>query len=254
LALIPLVDLTHLTALLGIAPYDPAGANDLAVLRDLLARRTALAAQSRNEDAFDRVPSARTTCTSCVISIPCQARRVARQPVGMDQGGAAAEADEIDDEAVARLVVMNGYGEVMLRFQLLEMSYWSILAETKLKRGISLDQAMGNVAGWESQTGGRLLNVLGLPADLEDDARTAVNTRNYLAHGFLRDRAIALQDAAGCEETAKELAVVSGKLDEFEERLEAYMRGLGFPELSEEELADLGLGGSQDLGLFADDE
>ncbi len=39
----PLVDLAHLAALLGIEPYAPADADDLAVLRDLLARRTVLA-------------------------------------------------------------------------------------------------------------------------------------------------------------------------------------------------------------------
>jgi hypothetical protein len=43
MALVPLVDLAHLAALLGIEPYDPADADDLAVLQDLLARRIALA-------------------------------------------------------------------------------------------------------------------------------------------------------------------------------------------------------------------
>jgi hypothetical protein len=36
--------------------------------------------------------------------------------------------DVVDDVAVARFTAMGAYGEVMLRFQLLEMSYWSILA------------------------------------------------------------------------------------------------------------------------------
>jgi hypothetical protein len=49
MALIPLVDLAHLAALLGIAPHDPNDTGDLAVLRDLLARRTALAAQNRHK-------------------------------------------------------------------------------------------------------------------------------------------------------------------------------------------------------------
>lgn len=44
MTLIPLVDLDHLAALLGIRPWHPADDADLAVLRDLLARRQALAA------------------------------------------------------------------------------------------------------------------------------------------------------------------------------------------------------------------
>jgi hypothetical protein len=47
MSLIPLAELDELAALLGIRPYDPADENDLAVLRDLLARREALAAQRR---------------------------------------------------------------------------------------------------------------------------------------------------------------------------------------------------------------
>jgi hypothetical protein len=43
MALVPLVDLAHLVALLGIEPCDPADADDLAVLQDLLARRIAIA-------------------------------------------------------------------------------------------------------------------------------------------------------------------------------------------------------------------
>ena len=45
-----------------------------------------------------------------------------------------------------------------------------------------------------------------------------MNTRNYLAHSFLRDRAPFL----GVEVAAEELAEVSARLDEFEGRLETY--------------------------------
>lgn len=98
----------------------------------------------------------------------------------MAQGGSGVVSgtDDVDDAAVARLVVMNAYGEIMLRFQLLEMSYWRILA-SRLKRGVSFDQGMAKLEGWERQTGERLINVLDLPDDLPDEAMTAVNTRNY---------------------------------------------------------------------------
>jgi hypothetical protein len=41
------------------------------------------------------------------------------------------ETDEVDDTAVRGSSRWGAYGEVMLRFQLLEMSYWSILAARK---------------------------------------------------------------------------------------------------------------------------
>jgi hypothetical protein len=151
------------------------------------------------------------------------------------------DVDESDDTDVSRFTVFYGYGEVMLRFQVLEMSYWQILA-TRLKRGMTLDQGMQKVEGWEHQTGERLIKVLGLPDELRDEAFTAVNTRNCLAHSFLRDRAPFLGVPGVAEGAAEELTKVSAKLDEFEERLEAYMRDdLGVVELSDEELKQLGL-------------
>ena len=150
------------------------------------------------------------------------------------------DVDESDDTDVSRFTVFYGYGEVMLRFQVLEMSYWQILA-TRLKRGMTLDQGMQKVEGWERQTGERLIKVLGLPDELRDEAFTAVNTRNYLAHSFLRDRAPFLAVAGAAEAAAEELTKVSARLDEFEGRLETYMRDVGVPELSEKELKQLGL-------------
>jgi hypothetical protein len=58
MALVPLVDLAHLAALLGIEPYDPADADDLAVLRDLLARRSVLAREGGSWLARRHQPSA----------------------------------------------------------------------------------------------------------------------------------------------------------------------------------------------------
>ena len=54
MALIPRVDFAYLAALLGIRPWHPADADDLAVLRDLLARRGERAAGP--PDAPPRVP------------------------------------------------------------------------------------------------------------------------------------------------------------------------------------------------------
>jgi hypothetical protein len=73
------------------------------------------------------------------------------------------EIDKVDD--VARFVAMGAYGEVMLRFQLLKMSYWSILAARK-PPGMSLDQHIAKLTEWYRQTGERLVKALGLPDDL----------------------------------------------------------------------------------------
>ncbi len=135
---------------------------------------------------------------------------------------------------------MGAYGEVMLRFQLLEMSYWSILAVRK-PPGMSLDQHIAKLTEWDRQTGERLIKALGFPDDLHDEAMTAVNTRNLLAHRFLRERVVFFSDPRASNDVARTLAEVQVKIDEFEERLYAYMRGLGIEELDETEIEELGL-------------
>ncbi len=68
-----------------------------------------------------------------------------------------------------------------------------------------------------------------------------MNTRNLLAHRFLRERAVFFSDPRASNEAARTLAEVQVKIDEFEERLYAYMRGLGIEELDETEIEELGL-------------
>ena len=82
------------------------------------------------------------------------------------------DTEEIDEVAVARMVAMNAYGEVILRFQLVEMSYWSILAFRK-PSGMSLDQHMAKLDNYHRETGERLIRHLGLPAELFDEAMIA---------------------------------------------------------------------------------
>jgi hypothetical protein len=157
------------------------------------------------------------------------------QTVGVSEIGGT---NVVDDVAVARFTAMGAYGEVMLRFQLLEMSYWSILAARK-PRGMNWDQYTAKLAGWDRQTGDRLINALGLPSDLQDEAIIAVNTRNLLAHRFLRERAVFFGDPRASNDAARVLAEVEQKLNEFEQRLNAYMRELGIAELDEDELERL---------------
>lgn len=160
------------------------------------------------------------------------------------------ETDEVDDTAVARFVAMGAYGEVMLRFQLLEMSYWSILAARK-PPGMSLHQHIAKLTEWDRQTGERLIKARGLPDDLRDGAMTAVNTRNLLAHRFLRERAVFFSDPLASHEAAKVLVKVEVKIDEFEERLNAYMRELGIEELDESTIEALELAVPPDFATWS---
>jgi hypothetical protein len=160
------------------------------------------------------------------------------------------ETDEVDDTAVARFIAMGAYGEVMLRSQLLEMSYWSILAARK-PPGMSLDQHIAKLTEWDRQTGERLIKALGLPDDLRDEAMTAVNTRNLLAHRFLRERAVFFSDPQASHEAARVLAEVEVKIDEFEKRLNAYMRELGIEELDESEIEALELAEPPDFATWS---
>lgn len=147
---------------------------------------------------------------------------------------------EHGDSAVDRFLVLAAFGETILRFQLLELTFWTILA-ARLKSGITVEQGMAKVTGWDSQSMGRLVGALGLPPTLEAEAEEAVKTRNYLAHRYMRDRAMCLEDSESCQRVAIELAQVQARLDDFEVRLETYMKDLGVSDLTETELQDLGL-------------
>lgn len=57
-----------------------------------------------------------------------------------------ADEPSVEDEATARFLVFGAFGETIMRFQLLEMSFWSILA-VQLKKGVTLDQGMAKIGG-----------------------------------------------------------------------------------------------------------
>lgn len=145
-----------------------------------------------------------------------------------------------EDDGVGRFLVLGAFGETIFRFQLIELSFWTILA-ARLKHGTNLDQGLSKVSAWDAQTMGRLVGVLGLPEDLKEEADQAVAARNYLVHRFMRDRAMLLHDRAFCEHVAEELAHVNLRLDEFEARLDSYIAELGVPQLTDDELEQLGL-------------
>ena len=68
------------------------------------------------------------------------------------------------------------------------------------------------------------------------------------------DRAPFLAVPGVAEGVAEELVKVSAKLDEFEGRLRTYMRDVGVPELSEDELKQLGLDVALDAAEWLADQ
>ncbi|MDQ2788285.1 MAG: hypothetical protein M3Y73_00715 [Actinomycetota bacterium] len=78
-----------------------------------------------------------------------------------------------------------------------------------------------------------------------------MNTRNMLAHRFLRERAVIFGDSLASNDAARVLAEVEVKIDEFEERLRAYMRELGIEELDEAEIEALGLAEPPDFATWS---
>ncbi|WP_284741899.1 hypothetical protein [Amycolatopsis sp. RTGN1] len=141
---------------------------------------------------------------------------------------------------VARFVVFGAFGELLARFQVLELTFWGILAHRQ-KRGMTLDQRLAKIEGWNRGVLGNLVAAADLPAELEEEARRAVEARNYLVHRFMRDRMPFLHDTAFCERVGTELAEVSGRLDDFESALGEHTRALGVPEVTDDELEELGL-------------
>jgi hypothetical protein len=111
----------------------------------------------------------------------------------------------------------------------------------RVGRSLNATVPIAKLIEWDRQTGERLIKALGLPEDLREEAMTAVNTRNLLAHRFLRERVVFFSDPQASHEAARVLAEVEVKIDEFEERLNAYMRELGIEELDESEIEALGL-------------
>ncbi|WNV83190.1 hypothetical protein [Umezawaea sp. Da 62-37] len=152
-----------------------------------------------------------------------------------DQGGY-----NPDTGNVARFVVFGAFGEILARFQVLELAFWGILAHRQ-KRGMTLEQRMGKIEGWNRGVLGNLVAAADLPAELDEEAHRAVEARNYLVHRFMRDRMPFLHDAAFCEQVGTELAKVSSRLDDFETALGDHTRALGVPEVTDDELSELGL-------------
>ncbi|HEV2260149.1 MAG TPA: hypothetical protein VGS06_44145 [Streptosporangiaceae bacterium] len=134
------------------------------------------------------------------------------------------------DDGVSEYLIYIGYGEVMRRFQVLELGLWGLLTR-KIKPGTNLGQAMEMVARWDGTTFGQLMrgmkNQEHWPEGLVAKLMEAVEIRNYLAHHFLREFFMAAPSQENLHDASSQLADLSVWLDELDAELDAHLASLG---------------------------
>lgn len=134
------------------------------------------------------------------------------------------------DDATNQALIYIGYGEVMRRFQTLELGLWSLLTR-KIKPGTTLNQAIEMVAKWDGTTFGQLMrgmkNQPHWPEGLVGKLLEAVNIRNYLAHHFLREYFMAAPSRENLEDASSQLAELSVWLEELDAELDSHLASLG---------------------------
>jgi hypothetical protein len=137
---------------------------------------------------------------------------------------------EASDERVDQFIVYAGFGEVMHRFQIFELVLWQFLVRG-IKPGSSPVQAMDKITKWDNTTAGAIVRGLKSqarwPDGMIDSLQEAVDTRNYLAHHFLREYFMVTPAEANRGRAAEQLAGVSVRLEDLQEALEAHLRSLG---------------------------
>lgn len=149
--------------------------------------------------------------------------------------------DEPTDVAVGRFKVLGAYGEVMLGFQLLELDFWALLLMQQ-KAGMSFDQRVDKLENLDRASMGRLLRgIREMPEALCQECLRAIDARKYLAHRWLRDRAIFFSDPRAGSVFGEELAEVGRRLDDLATAMRSLMQERGVPEVSDEDLDQLGL-------------
>jgi len=152
---------------------------------------------------------------------------------------------EASGEQVDQFIVYGAYGQVMHQFQVLELALWGFLTRG-IKPGMSHSQAMDKVTKWDGTTLGQIVRGLKSqehwPEGMTESLEQAVETRNYLAHHFLREYFTVAPSEMVREQATDQLAHVSARLEDLEEALEAHLRSLGvagIDELDEEARAEI---------------
>lgn len=144
--------------------------------------------------------------------------------------------EEPDNESIDQFIVFAAYGEVMLGFQLMELSLWSLNA-INLKPAIQAAQATAKVEKWNGTTFGDLLRGLRTqphwPPDLLDQLDRALEARNYLAHHFLREYFVLKPSVDARDRATAQLAEIARRQEMLQDELDAHLRSIGVPNVDE---------------------
>ena len=134
------------------------------------------------------------------------------------------------DEAVDQSVIYLAYGEIMHKFQVFELALWQLQSRS-IKPGSTLEQAMERVAAWNRTTFGQFMrgmrNQSHWPDGLLERLLTAVDSRNYLAHHYLREYFMVERTEENRDRALQDLADLSAWLDELARELDEHLRTLG---------------------------
>ena len=137
---------------------------------------------------------------------------------------------ESRDESVDRFIIFGAYGELMHRFQVFELALWQ-LESRSIKPGTTREQAMEKVGAWNRTTFGQFMRGFRTqshwPDGLVERLLTAVDSRNYLAHHYLREYFMVEQTDEKRERALQDLAELSVWLDELAKELGEHLRTLG---------------------------
>ena len=143
---------------------------------------------------------------------------------------------EVSDERVDQFIVYGAYGEVMHQFQVFEMTLWGFLTRG-IKPGMSESQTIDRLAKWDGTTLGQVVRGLKSqthwPEGMIKSLEQAVETRNYLAHHFLREYFVVAPSERIRDQATDQLAHVSARLQDLQEALDAHLRSLGVADIDE---------------------
>lgn len=148
-----------------------------------------------------------------------------------------------DESSQSAAVVYVGFGQVMHKFQLIEMNLWSVKA-LHFKAGIQEHQAFAKLANWDAKAvfGGlveELKDQHHWPAGMVERLRAAVRVRNYLAHRFLREFFMAENSEENYGRGIEQLIRWSEMVDELDAELAAHVVHLAGGDIDEETKAEL---------------
>jgi hypothetical protein len=151
----------------------------------------------------------------------------------------------MDEDAASQsaAVVYIGFGQVMHKFQLIEMNLWSVKA-LHFKSGIQVHQAFAKLASWDTKAVlGGLIEELSeqphWPDHMVERLRAAARVRNYLTHRFLREFFVAEENEENYGRGIEQLVAWSEMVDELDADLEAHVAHLAGEDIDEETRIEL---------------